>query len=57
MEIKYTTTIIIVSYKYKFMYTHTLQENTHIWVILLKTGPKRVLFPDEINIKLKHETF
>ena len=28
-----------------------------IWVILLKTGPKRVPFPDGIKIKLKHEIF
>ena len=30
---------------------------THIWVILLKTGPKRGHFPDEINIKLKQDFF
>ena len=29
----------------------------YIWVILLKIGPKMVPFPDEIKIKLKHETF
>ena len=28
-----------------------------MWVILLKTGPKRVPFPDEIKMKLKHDFF
>ena len=28
-----------------------------IWVILLKIAPKRVPFPDETKIKLKHESF
>ena len=40
--------------------THTQNNNMKYcktWVILLKTGPKRVPFPDEIKIKLKHETF
>ena len=51
--------IIIVIDLYKF--TNSIYFNYLIlfiyMVILLETGPKRVPFPNEIKIKLKHETF
>ena len=46
-----------LGFNLRFHIFEASSENVYIWVILLKTGPKRVPLSDEIKIKLKHETF